>query len=63
MSKRKKSGPKKGGADYWKKMQSARIYQGNLSFLQATAEMPFAFRLRFAWEIVKGINPATGKKA
>lgn len=49
------------GKDYFAKMQSARIYQGNVGFMDKTANMPFMFRIRFAWDILKGVNPVTGK--
>ncbi|MFW0778319.1 MAG: hypothetical protein ACN2B6_11455 [Rickettsiales bacterium] len=59
---RPKGKERKGGADYWKKMESARVYQANISFMDATVDMPSDFRIRFAWEIIKGVNPITGKQ-
>ena len=59
---RSKGKARKGGSDYWKKMESARLFQANISFMEATVGMPPAFRLRFAWEILKGVNPITGQQ-
>jgi len=60
---KRKRGPRKGGQTYWNRMECARIYSANIGFMDATVEMPLAFRLRFGWEIVKGLNPITGKKS
>ena len=57
-----KGSARKGGKQYWDKMHSAQLFGANIGFMDATVGQPLAFRIRFAWEIVKGINPITAER-
>lgn len=47
---------------YFQELEQKRMFAANQGFMRAILDQPFAFRWKFGWEIIKKINPMTGKR-
>jgi len=47
---------------HWQQMEQKRMFAANQGFMQAVMDLCFSMRWRFGWQVIRGINPMTGKR-